>query len=486
MQTLRNLLQSLSNEEYLLLDTILEKGDVKSKKLELRDLLIQKNRLNDNEIAHILYKSKPNSALSQLKRRLKQDILDIIVQSSYVITSECAYSQAKVNCLKSLMLSQQLMARALYDEAERHLKIALKIIQERQLIFEKSFYNHLNLELKAIYPDSRLNEPDYKADSIDLNSVYEAKLEYLLAKDRQNYDQSNVDENTEAITNKANSKGICNTHSFTIENSYYESFNQVLSDFSNKSFAKALIDAKMLIVFCSTQSEFLSEEKQIESKLLLARSYILNKDYAKAISICTTVDINEHTSSSIYWEHIEIQWIAHFLTENLAVCQEMINKLNSPIHEGNIQQHHKIFFFFRICLFFKQNKHKELLSQLSKNNKFINNRCPMYLASRLFEIYSLINLQRFSLVSFKILAFKQLLKRHESNNMPRYQYILKLLQKLERSDFDFRYVKDLIKTKKIASIDDAQTYDQDLFGYELISIEMWISDKCTVNHLTLK
>lgn len=475
MKSLSSLLHNLSNEERLLLHKQLKQSDRKSKKYKLLNLIIQKPSLNDNEAAILIYKSKPNSALSQLKKRLKQDIIDVILLNPSSTNNKGSYFKDKITCGKYLLISQQLIYRGLQQEAENYLKMALRLISERKLVFEKAIYNNIILELETHKSVCILNISDKIEDNNSLNNVFNEKLQYHLAKKTLNSNQSYINKNSPTLP-KTNSS--LNSDLSSIESSYYKEFNTILSNLKNNAFSVALIKAKYFVEFCNTNSKYLPITKQTKAYIQLAHIYILNGMHNEALLLCEKLDNIDSKNDSLFLERLTIQWQANFLTENLSICENMINKVIRHKEKDEKAHEYIIWFYFRLCLLFKQNNFKKLLTTLSYSYKFINNKSPMYLATRLFEIYSLVNLKKLSLVSSRILAFKQLLKRYECRNKSRYQYILRILQKLERSDFDLQHIYNLLITNQIQTELNYSKYCQDLFGYELVSVEEWIINSC--------
>ena len=119
MQGLARIVQSFKPSEcQFIRDYYLRKANGSAKKrLQLFDLLKNDIAYDNEKLSQLLYNRKPDSGFSQLKKRLKEDLLDFLTFFPTGGPEEPDPEQLKMDCRKGILQAQSLMARGVEDEA---------------------------------------------------------------------------------------------------------------------------------------------------------------------------------------------------------------------------------------------------------------------------------------------------------------------------------------------------------------------------------
>ena len=107
------------------------------RRLELFDLIKEGSVSADKEAAMAIYNTKPNSAYSHLKARLRKDILNLLLLQDSSKRYEPEFAQAEFDCRRLFIEGDLLVSRGAYEPGVD----ALKEAQKLAIKFE--FYNEL-------------------------------------------------------------------------------------------------------------------------------------------------------------------------------------------------------------------------------------------------------------------------------------------------------------------------------------------------------
>lgn len=139
MENLIALVGSLKPGEIQLLQHFYSfKNNPENKKRDkLLKLALDREITNEEEVMNYLYGEKSASAFSQLKARLKDDILNVLLMQDSSVKFSTLYAQAAFDCRRSLIQGEILLARGVYQEAVSMLTRASRLAKKYELFTEQ-------------------------------------------------------------------------------------------------------------------------------------------------------------------------------------------------------------------------------------------------------------------------------------------------------------------------------------------------------------
>ena len=121
------------------------------KRDKLLKLAISKEITEEEKVMIFLYGERSTSAFSQLKTRLKDDILNVLLMQDPSVKFSTLYAQAAFDCRRALIQGEILLSRGVYPEAVSILTRASKLARKYELYAEQVqlddlLRNHLTMK----------------------------------------------------------------------------------------------------------------------------------------------------------------------------------------------------------------------------------------------------------------------------------------------------------------------------------------------------
>jgi hypothetical protein len=116
-----------------------------TKRLQLFDIIKSDKKATDEFASQKLYKCKPNSAYSQLKRRLKEDMLNILLLQDSKRRYNTPFARAEFDVRRMIIEGDILLSRGITKEGINTLNKASVIADEYELYNESILINELLL-----------------------------------------------------------------------------------------------------------------------------------------------------------------------------------------------------------------------------------------------------------------------------------------------------------------------------------------------------
>jgi tetratricopeptide (TPR) repeat protein len=164
MENLIALVESLRPGEIQLIQHLYSfKNNPENKKRDrLLRLIVEKEAKDDETALFILYGDKSHSAFSQLKTRLREDIMNVLLLQDPSVKFTARYAQASFDCRRSIIQGEMLLARGVYQEAISVLSRAAKLAKKyelfaEQVIIEDILRNHVTAK-SGTKPFAELSE----------------------------------------------------------------------------------------------------------------------------------------------------------------------------------------------------------------------------------------------------------------------------------------------------------------------------------------
>lgn len=454
------------------------------KKLKLLNLILKSNNLSNHAGAQILYNKKPNSTFSQLKRRLKNDLLQFIfLFESEEEESTEKIDTAKIKCTNLILQSDILKNRELFEESLNVLKKAealaqkyeffdlLLTINDRMVIYYKMSgeFKQLDKCRKKI----KRNQ-DYLNLYIQMKYFYqEVKLFEFHGFINDNDRKQNSLENWKSITSKLDRVNY-NNHVSSIK--YWHL--KVLMQF--QIFNKNYIEAHKLAI---NSKDLIEENQYLFPDLYKAKVYL---DIAKINVYLKEYDISLKMAKKALQtkenkDHIKVRAYELFFYVYM-VKGEYNDALNVILHSekfymNNVNNDLKYkWFYFKANVKFMQEDYSDSMKCLQQINlaKYDRNFIICY---KILELMIIAEFEDYSWYENKMENFRKLLSPYRNGELQRCLKIYQVLKSLLETNFNFKKTLQLESENLISIYNDYTPHSQNPIGYEIIRLDEWLKGK---------
>ncbi len=441
MKSLTAIIKKLRKGEVRLLRRYLKaagSGDSAQRYKLLLLILRSEQTLSDEEACYALYKEKPNSAFSHLKKRLKDDALDTILMQKREYTFVSAYSQSYLYCLSSLYKAVVLRKRGLPNEAilclEEIYKICLKyefytILHEVRNMLSEIKGLTLGAKFVLYYTENLETE----ADEIKRTGV--AKKYYNILMNEMKFKAS------------AKNKFAPQGELFRQElESYYQhsnsiSFKQLYYLYSTYYYYEIIKNLDLAEVYIQKVIELdnryhgltIGSIRQVALSLLAVIG-LGKKEFASAKEAVVELLVNLSPTGFDMLTVLEIQFIIHLRLPDYPAAQASIDQARAhPLFMKNkLMAGH--FELYQAYLYYSQGNLKLAGESLRKNNLLAEDREGWFLGMRILELMMYIDEDDFDGLDYGIKSFRQFLQKYKDANNARSKHILKIALAYYRSN----------------------------------------------------
>ena len=483
MEKLKELIKSLERADVIKVRNYYKHLQDKkyTKRLELFNLIREQKVKTDADAAEILYLSTPNSAFSHLKKRLLNDILNVLL----VNVSEQSYqshAQARIVCRKKIVLSELLFDKSIYQEAIKALKVAAGIAGKNNLSTEKLLIKELITEyLNEGQSDELISQIEQGYPVEELTKLINAKIYYKSVV----YNYNNFFGNIGMLKFQFEKlKEFENTLRWMYN---YDSSEQYRFWYLNYAWACSWIEGNYqdacsyAISVKQILDEFpgeFSKQDSVIAETNLGIIHLWLRNFSEAETNFRKVLQHIENSSNIYFELLEIIFRISFYRENTLEADELIKQvLEKELRGGMAAKSHR-WMFYRAVMTYQNGKPDVALRILEKCDKMLIDKAyACDLGYRLLELMILIDIKNWELAGIKLDAFKQLLKRRPDDAVERYKIIVRIISGMIKVNFNFNRIAQnyQLDLNRLASATDACRWDP--LSFEIYRFDTWFEQK---------
>lgn len=448
-----------------------------TKRLQLFDLL--KNRLSkDNEqVCRLLYNRKPDSGFSQLKKRLKQDLLDFMVFFPSTKNDSSDNSAIELECRKLFVQAKTLVHRGIADEAIGILKKVYKLAKEYDLAQIKALSLGLLQEISdQSFRDFTISSAKVERDlEIHLTKVKSRNLYRRLA-EKGLSELENSKEDKDLIVQL---KVLCET-CWTPSLGFWHHLLALKINLLKDKVSKAYWHGLRLDQALKSHGISLSKDQLFdfyhEMALLLVKALKYNKAelYARKAEMLCSNDCDGMLKV------LELRFVLAFTRKEYDTCLEL---WQTAMAHPEIEKDHLIYckwVFFESCLQFTEKDFDQSLVLLRKSAELSRDKNGFFIEHRLLEILNLIELGEHDLLEYKVENFRKLIEYHQDRCPERIHGVVKLLRTLVRTGYDLKATYSQEKHNLELIVMDG--VNKELIS--LIDVPGWIESK--VDHRKLR
>lgn len=425
-----------------------------SKKVVLLDLFIRKPGLSDAEYSILIYQETDSSAYSQLKKRVKKELEELIPLLKPQAQNDEV--RKRIECTELLLQSQVLLGRGLKIEGAKVLEKSLKKAIEGD-------FADLILSIFDISQRFRLEDVLSKKDLPELEQVIKSHLQILI---NQHYGQEPRQRRHEKNTHLSQI-----LHQLNFDRKNWGILANIRQSITEKRFEEASSLIK------DSESDFSNSEGHRDAleEFYIAKLQVLLQtgNYREVIQNCNKLSSNFSLSPENQIELAQKEWVALFhlnrYEEALVILKKNLLRL-CPEKAGKWK-------YWEAILLFRQNILKKALLLAHECQSDLKNSPNYYLGSKLLELMILFDQNDQDWLDYKIENLRKLVCRWRGKISVRIEASFSLFYELQRH-LPFDPKEDLLQSPHFVRLSSGKNdYSWNPTDFELIRYDEWFSKK---------
>lgn len=437
-----------------------------SKRLKLFNMVRWKDINDDHLASKKLYNSRPCAAFSQLKKRLKEDILNILLsREASPGKSPKNFVDAEALALKYVLYGKMLLNRGLTEEAIDVLKKAFKLARDHEA-FEVEALAHSVFKTYAIsqYSEELADaEQDFAAHVDDFYQLMKLNLHSLqhpiVLKDAE-YPASQV--------RRAKKRNA------SIRLRYFSAHQKLEGLLLEKQYCKAQEVANGILTDVKANGHLFSSSQK-------GRFYLNLSKVKLGLELFEEVIYYGKLSSELFkpFEEKKLEALitvfkAYFHVQDLAKAKAMLKTCDSMAH--SMKKDLSEIPLFQAYQLFGEGNYRGSVKSL---NQFFRRSKPpieVLLNGRMLELQNLLEIKDYDWFDYKLDSFRKIVKYHASDQLSeRFTLIYKVFTELKRCSYQKESLIDGCKNELLNKLKDKESgYYWNPLGSELVPVHCWL------------
>ena len=441
MDDLIGLVKSLNKREKDLVRLIYSRNVNKEEKLKLKlfNLLAAKKVMKIDEIIISLEYKGSSSAFSHLKRRLKKDILNIILFQETGKKFRAKIFSESIEIKKTMVFAELLYRRGLSDLADNIINEGIKVSNKFEFLAERYILTDLQRMRQGITKGPKVitsfNEKiNFYIDTIQSNSnsvglFYDFTVRNI---NKSNTDIVLLDQEKNYLKKLKD-----NYSNFPIaKNGYWYHRAAIFYYNSIINYEEALVHGKLLLKLIIESPSLYSPVvyagtlKEIAEISISGGQYKEAKEYLNDALNIFNPELNNYLLT------LESYFIATFHLNEIETARTTLAKAERHPNFKSRKLIKARWEYFEACILFKENKFKESYSKLSKiSSVLVSDKGELQIGYRLLLVYLLYHNSKFDLFEYEIQSLEKSIKKIKGIKLSRIKIIISHLKKLIKMNF---------------------------------------------------
>ncbi len=482
MEKIIQLVKSLNPREISTLKRFFKSGSKNQQNLrqELFHKIIQGKVSDDLTGARCIGKKPGDPAYIMLKKRLKGDILKVIVVDETSKTFSSKYFEAKFKCRLMIVEADMLLGRGITLMGEDILKDGIKLAEKYELTSEAIIlYDLLQVyfgikaglekyleyssknKIHIILSQKKFEAQDYFRQ-LTMPHIFNSNKEYLY-----------IEKSTIAI--KELKKLANETNSDEIQSWYLRSnifYSHSIGDYKKaREFAIDYLELVKLSPVIHCKDNVGGANMQLSIISIQLQEYSVGYKYAEnAIKNFVNQSMNQVMAYAFLF-------LAALYDRQFNKAQEIFNRVEGFKLYKNHKPTQARWNYYRTHLLFAQGKYDESLALLQRENDLISDKSGWRIGFKILEMMNIIELGKYDWLDFRIETFRKLLSDVKNENITRPKLILQVIRNFIKYMYDFKATT--AESKEILDLLESGTGDNrwDPIEYEITPFHVWWFNK---------
>lgn len=439
------------------------------KRYELFRLVAEEGVSDNHQACRILYLEDSSSSFCHLKKRLQEDLLDILLLSSQ--SSDSRILQREVECHKLYLKAKILISRGVIQEGIALMERVSQLAEKDELLDLKiaSDQSLLQLSNENEGDSSRLTYEDMSSQMRMFALVSEARLSdhyYCIGDGRSMSAVTEVDRNlTDWTDQRVESSGIME---FWKKKALLNLYHHRNDEEMVRCYATQL--ASMFF----QKSRLASSPEELAAGLHVTKVLLEGQEYNEALKLGQLLSRNLKVSPVAYLQSLELIFLAHFRLNRLDEARKVIHEATDFV--SRIGGDPKKWPLLEATLNFAEQKFKSV-NRLLYSQKLTDIGSEWKIAYKYLELLNILETGEYDWFEYKLDAFRKRLTDLIQNRFPRLRLIYLVFRHLIRQNYDYPMVISQ-QGECIEQLRHGQgSCHWDPAGFELINFPHWILSK---------
>jgi tetratricopeptide (TPR) repeat protein len=494
MKNLAKLIRSLKPGEVKLVRHFyqMRRGYEVKKKEKLLVLVLAKGDCTDEEAKKYMYSAKGGpvlskkigSAFSNLKQRLRTDILNILLLQEGETRYRSPYARAVFDCRRMLLQGEVLLSRGVYNEAINLLDLAIGLAVKYELYAEQVQILDVYRTHKVMREDGKdfLQISDRITDSIQLllkttkakHHHYEMTVPGLFRTDR-----------CPELLSKGRTDLEDMGNDFSVTGSkrigFYYHVSAIHYNSRMHNYEAALFHAKELLRLVSASDVFNADSYTAGANMEIANALLKLSRYDEAIEHAKVALRNFKPGMLNELMALEKLYFCYIRKQELEKAKEILQKAfaNASINYNEFTS--AKWWFFKAGLEFLKGDPERALRSLKECNVLMKDKTGWLLGYCTLEMMCRVENGNHDWFEYRSESLKKILMRHvdnkDDNRDKRIRLIFQVMKSLKYNDYDLKQSAEKEAHNLGLLAEGKGQYYWDPTGYELVRFDEWIKNK---------
>ncbi|MCT4639727.1 MAG: hypothetical protein N4A72_18655 [Bacteroidales bacterium] len=465
MHKLKSIYDRLSIFDKSFLDMYYKlKLDNKSKRWKFYQKLKGITSKSQNEFNNELQETS-SGAMSQIKRRVKNDIESVIL-FRLLNGTDSDDKNSKHMLYRNLILAEYYLENEMFDDCRKKLNQVSRIVDNDSFMCEKLLYNELQGKLESVLG----KQTDTMLYNDTLSTLKTIELRVAGEMELSGFADSKFE------TNKVFKRGY--DKDGIIMQDYYRDVviptrRIIKKEWKEQNYEKALEGVRDLYNDVGGKCP---DYKQIELECLIyqSRLNVYMRLYDENIRVFDKITSDYKLNAEHRKELNTLRFMASFLDGYLEDCKtiygHMLSDRTAFLNPNDIG----LLRYFKCLILFWNGKYSDMRNVIAGESKLFSLPDNVGVNVRLLEMYSLIVEGDYELCKYRLESFRQAINRRITTVSVRYHLIERLLYSIITTGNTNKVWNKYNKLKETYGSDDVR-FNQDIEGYELVSVEEFVS-----------
>lgn len=455
-------------------------------KIKLFEIALKNPAISDFEAAKLMG-NRTSAAFSMLKTRLQEDIMKVLIVEGKdkIFTTKYYKARHKVHYL---MLEMDILEdRNLREQATDAILKAKKIATKYELINDLIVINDIILNGHLIRQGGPTLFKKIRKSGIDeLKRADELfwGTDYFKQMMMPNYYDANKKESKAERSKVALGKLQELSESSEISRiQFFHLRSKIAYLTDTKDYISAKLVAIEFVKFITSNKVLNTSDNQGGGHMMIAKACLNLGEYEEAIKYVELGTDYFYKDSPNQINIKEYSFLSNFYLKNYSKAKEISDRIRiiKNVKPGTFL--YAKWLYYHANIEFANKDYKSTLKTLKRQSFLKSDKSGWRLGYRILELMSLIDLEQYDAIPFRLETFRKLLRTITKENVERPKLILLLLNRLVKENFDFSSVskkhKHLLELLQKAD----GLYYWDAEGYEVTRFDEWWETKLTAKRV---
>lgn len=453
-------------------------------RIKLFDIVLQNLNISDQEAANLIGKTN-NASFSMLKSRLQEDILKVLIVEGKDKIFNTSYYRARHKVHYLMLVMDILNDRNLSEQGNETILKAKRIAEKYELVNDLVVINDM-----ILYSNTFKRGPSgfQKLRQQSISELENAEKLFLGTDFFKQITMPTLYSTNKNVSTLDASKIAVEKLEELSKNSkvsrlrYFYLRAKILYCLELKNYREARKFSIDFLKFIKKTEPLNTNDNNGGAHMLIGVTSLYLRQYNSTIKYAYDGFDYFFKDSGNQISMYEMIFLAHFYKKEFNKAREIVDYIKSikSVKAGSFL--YSKWLYFSANIEFASKDPKTALKILKRHSFLKTDKSGWRLGYRILEFLCLIDLESYDLLPFRLETFRKLLSSITKENVTRPKAILLLMNRLVKSNFDFKLVTEKMHDTLQLLRDGKDNYSWDMRSYEIIKFDEWWDAKLKAKH----